>query len=381
MLWLAAAFAAGIAVSESVPFGFGWMAAASGLFAVCGLIFAGRSIAGFFLLIAFASAGAAVYQAHSASITPDRIRSIYDSGQLNSGDPVEITGTVRGGRETTPDGFFFRVEVDSIVHRDDQYPASGTVRLFASVSGQEMSADYEQLNLKPGTRIRAACGLIRETDSGTRRPVQKTVLEWPDLDASGTIRSPLLVDNLGDGRSGITSGVFTVRDHLIGKFRELFSPQAAGVLIASLLGNKYFLDAQTATIFREGGTFHILVISGLHITFIGGILAFVVGAFTRRKGIQFAVVCSILWLYTIAVGAEVPVVRASLMFTGFGSLRYSSDGVIGKRSGNGGSCCLHGGRMIFHAVVSAHIRKCRCYLIAGFPRLVHFERRRMDAVV
>jgi len=57
------------------------------------------------------------------------------------------------------------------------------------------------------------------------------------------------------------------------------------------------------------------VISGLHITFIGGILFWIVSLFAGNRIRQFAIVCSVLWLYTLAVGAEVPVVRASVMFT------------------------------------------------------------------
>ena len=84
---------------------------------------------------------------------------------------------------------------------------------------------------------------------------------------------------------------------------------------ASLLGDKYFLDKDTADVFREGGTFHILVISGLHITFIGGLLLLLVMRLTRRRWIQFGVTAAVLWAYTLAVGADVPVVRAAIMFT------------------------------------------------------------------
>jgi len=86
-------------------------------------------------------------------------------------------------------------------------------------------------------------------------------------------------------------------------------------MIASLLGDKHFLDKDTAEVFRDGGTFHVLVISGLHITFIGGLLYWLVGIYTRNRFWQFAIVCGTLWLYTLSVGAEVPVVRAAIMFT------------------------------------------------------------------
>src|SRR5690606_20900807 len=81
--------------------------------------------------------------------------------------------------------------------------------------------------------------------------------------------------------------------------------------------NKQFLDRQTAEIFRDGGTFHVLVISGLHITFIGALLLFFVRLFTRRRMAQFVVTATLLWTYSLAVGAGSPVIRAVVMFTIF----------------------------------------------------------------
>jgi competence protein ComEC len=82
-----------------------------------------------------------------------------------------------------------------------------------------------------------------------------------------------------------------------------------------LLGNRYFLDKTTAEVFREGGTFHVLVISGLHITFIGGLTLLFVRFFTNQRLWQFIIASSFLWAYSLAVGADVPVVRATIMFT------------------------------------------------------------------
>lgn len=316
MLWLAVMFAAGIALASFISAGFLILGAACFAFAVAAYLLAGRTLSTFFISGAFIVAGGFAYHADQASIKQDRIRWIYDHGQIASGEPTEVTGTVERDPEAAVEGFFFRLKVDSILYRHSPQKASGTVRLFAAVDSPEMAADYERLDLRSGTRVRIACDLYR--DAGFRNPgvvSRKTILDWQEIDATGTIKSPLLVENLGTDGSGSIAFVFGIRERLILEFRELFSPQVAGVMIASLLGNKHFLDKETAEVFREGGTFHILVISGLHITFIGGLAVLIVGWFTRRKFIQFVVVCTFLWLYTIAVGAEVPVVRASLMFT------------------------------------------------------------------
>ena len=109
--------------------------------------------------------------------------------------------------------------------------------------------------------------------------------------------------------------IYEYRRELIEDFRNNFNSSTSGILIASLLGNRYFLDKKTAEVFREGGTFHVLVISGLHITFIGGLILLFVRFFTKKRLWQFVLASAFLWVYALAVGAEVPVVRAAMMFT------------------------------------------------------------------
>jgi competence protein ComEC len=95
----------------------------------------------------------------------------------------------------------------------------------------------------------------------------------------------------------------------------LFSPETAGVLDATLLGNKHNISLNAAERFRDGGTFHVLVISGLQIAFIGGLALYAVRAFTKRRGLQSLCAGVFLWGYTVAVGADLSVVRSAFMFT------------------------------------------------------------------
>ena len=94
-----------------------------------------------------------------------------------------------------------------------------------------------------------------------------------------------------------------------------FTPETAGVLDAALLGNRYNLSRSASERFREGGTFHVLVISGLHITFLGGIVFLVVRRLTSHRLLQFLLPGIVVWSYSLAVGADASVVRAALMFT------------------------------------------------------------------
>ena len=328
--WLAVCFCVGI-TSESlfdIPL---WPAVISTLVLACAaFIIRGQRIAAFLLLAVFFGLGITCSQLEKASVSADRIRSLCDSGRLISGDPVEVEGTVESSPEPAPEGFFITLDTDHIVVNAAEQPASGRVRIFVPLSSDEAKLDFNELQIRHSSRVRVACRLEREErymNPGVYS--RKLLLDRQQLDATANLKSPLLIERLSDGNRYSPIGlVADLRAELIQRFRSIFSMQTAGVMIASMLGNKYFLDKQTADVFREGGTFHVLVISGLHITFIGGLILLIVRIFTRRRWTQAAIAISILWLYGIAVGGEPPILRACVMFTilmiGYAEYRSSS---------------------------------------------------------
>ncbi|MGD9628830.1 MAG: ComEC/Rec2 family competence protein [Pyrinomonadaceae bacterium] len=340
LLWLAGAFACGIAFAAIA--GSSWFAALalSSAIAAGAMAFRSRPIAGYILAAAFFFLGVFCFSLEVANVSHDRIRRIYDEGRISSGTPVEIEGRLVGRPEPAFEGVFITIRAQRLARGGNADPASGSVRMFVPVDGADQAGDLAALELRSGVTIRTACALIRE-DQFLNPGVtpRRQLLDQQGIDATCTVKSPLLFEVIE--RPGWTSRadiVYEQRSWLIGQFRMHFSPRTAGVLVASLLGDKYFLDRGTAEVFREGGTFHVLVISGLHITFIGGLVLWIVGRFISDRRWQFAVVCSGLWLYTLAVGAEVPVVRACLMFTVFmfGRALYRSGGTLNSL----GLCCL-----------------------------------------
>ncbi len=340
LLWLASAFATGIALAGFREMHF---AISGGIAAACTIAayaLKERDSASYLLLAVFLSLGAFCYQFEIAATPDHRIKRIYDEGRIASGTPVEFDGTLAGAPEPAFDGAIIRLRSESLTHTGVETTVTGNIRLFLPLSEPAQFADLHSLELSSGTRIRTACELMREDQflnpSVTPR---RRVLDQQGIDATCTIKSPLMIEVVD--RPVLCSTldlVYEQRQWLIDEFRARLSPQAAGVMIASLLGDKYFLDKETADIFRDGGTFHVLVISGLHITFIGGILLWLVGRFTRDRRWHLAIAGTTLWLYTFAVGAEVPVVRASLMFTAFLLARaiYRDSSLLNTL----GLCCL-----------------------------------------
>ena len=315
--WLAVSFAFGIVVSKysACP------PAVSLILAItCGLVATTpkqNKFAEAFLTLAFCCAGGFVYSGSQRAIHADRVRSIVDSGQINSGEPVEIEGVLLGKPEPAFDGFFLIVRVDNLTHNAVEQSASGKVRLFASIPNEEAATDYAVMELRYGTRIRVACALDREEKLQNPGVISQTeMLDQQGIDATAIIKSPLLIEVLGRDRVfAPLAWIYDQRVNIISALRNNLSQPASGVLIASLLGDRNFLDKRTADVFREGGTFHVLVISGLHITFIGGLLLLFLRTFVRNRFWSFLIATGLLWSYALAVGAEVPVVRATIMFT------------------------------------------------------------------
>ncbi len=105
-----------------------------------------------------------------------------------------------------------------------------------------------------------------------------------DFDATGIIRSPSSIVRLDDtGVFPPLALLYDWRERLQRAIDSRFAPETAGVLDAALLGNRYNLSRDASERFREGGTFHVLVISGLHISFIGGVVFLAVRRLTKRR--------------------------------------------------------------------------------------------------
>ena len=317
LAWLSICFAFGILLENLFEAFWQIYLAFCLVSAILALVFIKQKSGVLFLLLSFAALGALCFQTEKSAVAPHRLKNLYDNQTFVSGEPVEITGILQGKPEPAVGGFFLELKTESTVYKGVEKAVSGSVRLFAPTVDKQIAAEYEQLPLRYGARLRLAGELRREEkfrNAGVKS--QKEILDQKEIDATAIIKSPLLIENLGETSSfQPLAFVYDQRRNLIVEFKKHFSVQTSGVLIASLLGNRYHLDKATSERFREGGTFHVLVISGLQITFIGTLIVWIIQLFTRDRLWQFLLASALLWSYSLAVGAETPVVRAAEMFT------------------------------------------------------------------
>ena len=318
---LAAAFASGVLLarlSSAPPLAcvtLAALASASALFAFLKKQDAGATR---LVVLTFACAGGALASLEAEAARGEaRLRSFYERGVVAPGEPVEVTGVLERGPEIAPGGLVLSLRVERLRHRSVESDCAGRVEMFAPVVSRRAAEEYESLELRRGARVRLLAALTRA--ERFRNPGVEPLgryLEVRDVDARGTLKSPLLVERFDDEAVPLPLALLDDwRARLVRRADATFSADAAGVFKASVLGNRFGLSRDVAERFREGGTFHVLVISGLHIAFVGGLLWAVAGRFTRRPLARWAASVASVWAYALCVGAEASVVRASLTFT------------------------------------------------------------------
>ena len=317
---LAAAFAAGIVATHflSPPLASLLIACvlASVLTLIC-LLKGSFSLSTLFVTLAFLFAGSSLTSIEYNSVSANRLKHLLDNKDIASGAPVELTAVLKRPPEFAPANVFLTLEVSRLRSKGIERIASGTVVLLVPVQDHEIKEEYDALDLRYGARIRVMTVLKRS--DYYRNPGGSSFTEYLErkgFDATGFVKSPLLIERLDDERVFLPlAWLYDCRQKLEDRINSHFSLQTAGVLIAAFLGNRYYLSRSAAERFREGGTFHVLVISGLHITFIGGLVLIIARRIFKRRGLQVLLATIVLWSYTLAVGAEVSVIRAALMFT------------------------------------------------------------------
>ncbi len=315
---LAAALAFGILVAHflSLPLAMLLGSSAGASLLVIWTVHEGRmATASVFVILATLLAGATL-ETIERRAAPDVIKRLLDEGVIASGDPVELTGVLERPPETAPESFYLTLRVERFRFKNVEHDASGVVELVAPVHDQTFRNEYDSLELRHGARIRVMTSLQRaDTFRNPGASSFTEYLERKGYDATGVIKSPLLIERLDDRRVFVPlAWLYEWRQKLETEMKARFSTETAGVLDAALLGNRYNLSHAAAERFREGGTFHVLVISGLHISFIGGLVFLIARRITKQRLWQFALSTIVLWSYAVAVGAQASVVRAALMF-------------------------------------------------------------------
>lgn len=204
------------------------------------------------------------------------------------------------------------------------------------------SADREQmvLELKPGARVRVnwylkegetAPGLRYgqrvEIEAKVRKPrnyanpgsfdfagyLARRDIYWT---ATANANSAMRITGADCGRWPLT-WVYAARQAAITRLDELYAQDryALGMTRALLVGDTAMLERVWADDFRRTGTYHALVISGLHLTLLTGWFLFFLRIVSAGVGWSLVLTSGVAWFYTVLAGGGAPVGRAAAGLT------------------------------------------------------------------
>ncbi len=128
----------------------------------------------------------------------------------------------------------------------------------------------------------------------------------------------------GDCGSRFRRAVFSLRSAALDRLDRLYPGDTynAAMMRAVLIGDSSKLEKVWTEDFRRTGTYHALVISGLHITVLAGAFLFLMRMCFVPQGPALLATALAGWLYALVSGWQAPVIRAAAGFTLFVAVRY-----------------------------------------------------------
>ncbi len=261
--------------------------------------------------------GGLLWSLNEAGVASNRVKTLFERGVIQADEPVEIWGVITSAPELAPDRIYLEIALEKLATFGKEQSASGTVRVVVPFGEAQDRAEYDALQLAYGTRIRALTNLRKS--QGFRNPGATDfdeMLEYRGYDANGLIKSALLIERIDDGaRNRVLSVLYGIRANAIAVILRSFTQPTSGILAAALFGNQHFLSQETAESFRIGGTFHLLVISGLHVAMIALVVAWLTSKLFKSRWLRCALMTALLWAYALMIGAQPAITRATVMLT------------------------------------------------------------------
>lgn len=89
--------------------------------------------------------------------------------------------------------------------------------------------------------------------------------------------------------------------------------EAAGLMQAFLLGDRYNIPKSVNDLFKLSGVAHIIAISGFNIGIVTYIIVTILKMFPMPRAAQYILTMVLLILYAVMTGGQAPVVRATIM--------------------------------------------------------------------
>ncbi|MBD3345490.1 MAG: DUF4131 domain-containing protein [Chitinivibrionales bacterium] len=121
------------------------------------------------------------------------------------------------------------------------------------------------------------------------------------------------------GPSSVAALSNLLRNKVLSTLSHIKDLDNRAILQAAFLGERHLLTNEIKTLFRDAGVYHLLAISGLHLTIITGFIYALLFLLPLGKGVKIVIVLLLIWSYLLFIGFIPSLFRAVIMITLFSS--------------------------------------------------------------
>ena len=198
------------------------------------------------------------------------------------GRDIEVVGVVAGLPATGERGLRFEFEPE---HAESRLPGRILLSWYRS-PGDEEDPAFAAAPVHPGERWRFTLRLRRP--HGNVNPHGFDYEAWlleQGLGATGYVRSSRqsFPEKWGE-RNGLSDRIERIRERVRDRFKAVLGETpASGILAALAVGDQRSISAEEWRLFNRTGVTHLMSISGLHVTMVSGLLAWLAAWLWRRS--------------------------------------------------------------------------------------------------
>ena len=259
-MWLALAFAAGIAASGfaggSVAL---WLSASLLTIALglCVTLFSkSLGAAGFFALAAWFALGGLTVQFQRHNFRANDVPALIARGNLDTKEPLRWTGRLREDPAATPLGVRYTIDLQSVEQAGRALPVRGGLRLAYYRGDSEETPPP----LRAGDIVEALCrARIPRNYLDPGAFDERAYLARQGIDLLGELRSTSLIQIAAPSIPTLAERLARLRGDLLTRLDALFGgkPERVAVLRAMLLGDRNFVNSDIAETFQKTASFHV----------------------------------------------------------------------------------------------------------------------------
>ena len=299
IVWIAWAFAAGIAASRTLPVAIdGWLMLAAVAVATAAALLALHRDALIPLLAAVLCAGAVLYL-YDARPPP------HDPFLELDGRRVVLTGMVVQPPLRRPGRVRVVVGADTLQTREGTRPAAG--RVLISARGEQ--------DVRYGDRIRVSGRLVRPPEPGNPGEfAYRDHLAAQGIRATLALRRGDTVRVVARGRGHpVLAAIFALRARIGGVFAAGLPGPRGALLMSLLLGDDGALAPGTKDAFTRAGLLHVLVVSGTQVALVMGMVVWLARLLRSPPLLTSTAASLAVVVFALMTGWAPSVARAAVM--------------------------------------------------------------------